>query len=174
MTVISVKTAQDIVIQSYSIRILKQILSESSISSAYARKYRGKREKGVRFLYSNSYKTWEAGRRELKTVIRELQRGLSLLQGNTFTNTRKSKDICVLTRKYKEITGIKSESFRKESIEEIASIFLLFYIKYKIEKKNMEDFLHYCTPILSRVNEFFGAELTESFKKHKNYESVIF
>lgn len=173
MTITSVKTAQDIVIQSYSIRILKQILSESSISSAYDRKYKGKREKGVRFLYSNSYKTWEAGRRELKTIIRELQRGLSLLQGNTFTNTR-SKDICVLTRKYKEITGVKSENFRKESIEEIASIFLLFYIKYKIEKKNMEDFLHYCTPILSRVNEFFGAELTESFKKQKNYESVIF
>lgn len=173
MTITSVKTAQDIVIQSYSIRILKQILSESSISSAYARKYRGKREKGVRFLYSNSYKTWEAGRRELKTIIRELQRGLSLLQGNTFTNT-KSKDICVLTRKYKEISGIKSESFRKESIEEISSIFLLFYIKYKIEKKNMEDFLHYCTPILSRVNEFFGAELTESLKKQNSYESVIF
>lgn len=173
MTVTSVKTAQDIVIQSYSIRILKQILSQSSISSAYARKYRGKSEKGVRFLYSNSYKTWEAGRRELKTIIRELQRGLSLLQGNTFTLAR-SKDICVLTRKYKEITGIKSENFRKESIEEISSIFLLFYIKYKIEKKNMEDFLHFCTPILSRVNEFFGAELTESFKKHKNYESVIF
>lgn len=173
MTITSVKTAQDIVIQSYSIRILEQILSQSSISSAYARKYRGKREKGVRFLYSNSYKTWEAGRRELKTVIRELQRGLSLLQGNTFTNT-KSKDICVLTRKYKEISGKKSENFRKESIEEIASIFLLFYIKYKIEKKNMEDFLHYCTPILSRVNEFFGAELTESFKKQNSYESVIF
>ena len=173
MTVTSVKTAQDIVIQSYSIRILKQILSESSISSAYARKYKGKREKGVRFLYSNSYKTWEAGRRELKIIIRELQRGLSLLQGNTFTLAR-SKDICVLTRKYKEITGIKSENFRKESIEEIASVFLLFYIKYKIEKKNMEDFLHYCTPILSRVNEFFGAELTESFKKQKSYESVIF
>lgn len=173
MTVTSVKTAQDIVIQSYSIRILKQILSESSISSAYARKYKGKKEKGVRFLYSNSYKTWEAGRRELKIIIRELQRGLSLLQGNTFTNTR-SKDICILTRKYKEITGIKSENFRKESIEEISSIFLLFYIKYKIEKKNMEDFLHYCTPILSRVNEFFGSELTESFKKQKNYESVIF
>lgn len=172
MTITSVKTAQDIVIQSYSIRILEQILSQSSISSAYARKYRGKSEKGVRFLYSNSYKTWEAGRRELKTVIRELQRGLSLLQGNTFTNKR-SKDICVLTRKYKEITGIKSENFRKESIEEIASIFLLFYIKYKIEKKNMEDFLHYCTPILSRVNEFFGAELTESFKKQKNYENFI-
>lgn len=173
MTITSVKTAQDIVIQSYSIRILKQILSQSSISSAYDKKYKGKREKGVRFLYSNSYKTWEAGRRELKIIIRELQRGLSLLQGNTFTNTR-SKDICVLIRKYKEITGIKSESFRKESVEEIASIFLLFYIKYKIEKKNMEDFLHYCTPILSRVNEFFGAELTESFKKQKNYESVIF
>lgn len=173
MTITSVKTAQDIVIQSYSIRILKQILSESSISSAYARKYKGKREKGVRFLYSNSYKTWEAGRRELKTIIRELQRGLSLLQGNTFTNT-KSKDICVLTRKYKEISGIKSENFRKESIEEIASIFLLFYIKYKIEKNSMEDFLYYCTPILSRVNEFFGAELTESFKKQKNYESIIF
>nr|DAT68037.1 MAG TPA: hypothetical protein [Caudoviricetes sp.] len=172
MTVTSVKTAQDIVIQSYSIRILKQILSQSSISSAYARKYRGKSEKGVRFLYSNSYKTWEAGRRELKTIIRELQRGLSLLQGNTFTNTR-SKDICVLTRKYKEITGIKSENFRKESIEEIASIFLFFYIKYKIEKKNMEDFLHFCTPILSRVNEFFGAELTESFKNRKNYENLI-
>lgn len=168
-----VKNAQDIVIQSYSIRILKQILSQSSISSAYARKYKGKREKGVRFLYSDSYKTWEAGRRELKTIIRELQRGLSLLQGNTFTLAR-SKDICVLTRKYKEITGIKSENFRKESIEEIASIFLLFYIKYKIEKKNMEDFLHYCTPILSRVNEFFGTELTESFKKQKSYESVIF
>ena len=174
MTITSVKTAQDIVIQSYSIRILKQILSQSSISSAYTRKYRGKREKGVRFLYTNSYKTWEAGRRELKIIIRELQRGLSLLQGNTFTNTRKSKDICVLTRKYKEITGIKSENFRKESIEEISSIFLLFYIKYKIEKKNMEDFLHYCTPILSRVNEFFGSELTESFKKQKSYESVIF
>lgn len=173
MTVTSVKTAQDIVIQSYSIRILKQILSQSSISSAYARKYRGKSEKGIRFLYSNSYKTWEAGRRELKTVIRELQRGLSLLQGNILINTR-SKDICVLTRKYKEITGIKSENFRKESIEEIASIFLLFYIKYKIEKKNMEDFLHFCNPVLSRVNEFFGAELTESFKKQKNYESVIF
>ena len=168
-----VKNAQDIVIQSYSIRILKQILSQSSISSAYARKYKGKREKGVRFLYSDSYKTWEAGRRELKTIIRELQRGLSLLQGNTFTLAR-SKDICVLTRKYKEITGIKSENFRKESIEEISSIFLLFYIKYKIEKKNMEDFLHYCTPILSRVNEFFGTELTESFKKQKSYESVIF
>lgn len=173
MTVTSIKTAQDIVIQSYSIRILKQILSQSSISSAYARKYKGKREKGVRFLYSNSYKIWEAGRRELKTIIRELQRGLSLLQGNTFTLAR-SKDICVLTRKYKEITGIKSENFRKESIEEISSIFLLFYIKYKIEKKNMEDFVYYCTPILSRVNEFFGAELTESFKKHKSYESVIF
>lgn len=173
MTVTSVKTAQDIVIQSYSIRILKQILKQSSIISAYARKYRGKREKGIGFLYSNSYKTWEAGRRELKTIIRELQRGLSLLQGNILINTR-SKDICVLTRKYKEITGIKSESFRKESIEEISSVFLLFYIKYKIEKKNMEDFLHYCTPILSRVNEFFGAELTESFKKQKNYESVIF
>ena len=173
MTVTSVKTAQDIVIQSYSIRILEQILKQSSISSAYARKYRGKSEKGVRFLYSNSYKTWEAGRRELKIIIRELQRGLSLLQGNTFTLAR-SKDICVLTRKYKEISGKKSESFRKESIEEISSIFLLFYIKYKIEKKNMEDFLHFCTPILSRVNEFFGAELTESFKKHKNYESVIF
>nr|DAX71679.1 MAG TPA: hypothetical protein [Caudoviricetes sp.] len=173
MTVTSVKTAQDIVIQSYSIRILKQILKQSSITSAYARKYRGKSEKGIGFLYSNSYKTWEAGRRELKTVIRELQRGLSLLQGNTFTNTR-SKDICVLTRKYKEITGIKSENFRKESIEEISSIFLLFYIKYKIEKKNMEDFVHYCTPILSRVNEFFGAELTESFKNKNSYESVIF
>lgn len=173
MTITSVKTAQDIVIQSYSIRILKQILSQSSISSAYDRKYKGKSEKGVRFLYSNSYKTWEAGRRELKTIIRELQRGLSLLQGNTFVNTR-SKDICILTRKYKEITGIKSENFRKESIEEIASIFLLFYIKYKIEKKNMEDFLHYCTPILSRVNEFFGAELTESLKKQNSYESVIF
>lgn len=173
MTVTSVKTAQDIVIQSYSIRILKQILSQSSISSAYARKYKGKREKGVRFLYSNSYKTWEAGRRELKTIIRELQRGLSLLQGNTFTLAR-SKDICVLTRKYKEITGIKSENFRKESIEEISSVFLLFYIKYKIEQKGMEDFLHYCTPILSRVNEFFGTELTESFKKTKKYESVIF
>lgn len=169
----TVKTAQDIVIQSYSIRILKQILSQSSISSAYARKYRGKREKGVRFLYSNSYKTWEAGRRELKTIIKELQRGFSLLQGNTFTLTR-SKDICILTRKYKEISGKKSESFRKESTEEIASIFLLFYIKYKIEKKNMQDFLHFCTPILSRVNEFFGAELTESFKKQKSYESVIF
>lgn len=174
MTVTSVKTAQDIVIQSYSIRILKQILKQSSITSAYDRKYKGKSEKGIGFLYSNSYKTWEAGRRELKTIIRELQRGLSLLQGNTFTNTRKSKDICILTRKYKEITGIKSENFRKESIEEIASIFLLFYIKYKIEKKNMDDFLHYCTPILSRVNEFFGAELTESFKKHKSYESIIF
>nr|DAK67393.1 MAG TPA: hypothetical protein [Caudoviricetes sp.] len=173
MTITSVKTAQDIVIQSYSIRILSEILKQSSISSAYARKYRGKREKGVRFLYSNSYKTWEAGRRELKTIIRELQRGLSLLQGNTFVNTR-SKDICVLTRKYKEITGIKSENFRKESIEEISSVFLLFYIKYKIEKNNMEDFLHFCTPVLSRVNEFFGAELTESFKKHKSYESVIF
>lgn len=168
-----VKTAQDIVIQSYSIRILKQILKQSSITSAYARKYRGKSEKGIGFLYSNSYKTWEAGRRELKTVIRELQRGLSLLQGNIFKNT-KSKDICVLTRKYKEIAGKKSENFRKESIEEISSIFLLFYIKYKIEKKNMEDFLHFCNPVLSRVNEFFGAELTESFKKHKNYESVIF
>lgn len=169
----TIKTAQDIVIQSYSIRILSQILSQSSISSAYARKYRGKREKGVRFLYSNSYKTWEAGRRELKIIIRELQRGLSLLQGNTFVNTR-SKDICVLTRKYKEISGIKSENFRKESIEEISSIFLLFYIKYKIEKKNMEDFLHYCTPILSRVNEFFGAELTQSLKNKNSYESVIF
>lgn len=164
MTITSVKTAQDIVIQSYSIRILKQILSESSISSAYDRKYRGKREKGVRFLYSDSYKTWEAGRRELKTIIRELHRGLSLLQGNTFTLAR-SKDICILTRKYKEITGIKSDNFRKESIEEIASVFLLFYIKYKIEKKNMEDFVHYCTPILSRVNEFFGAELTEKLKE---------
>lgn len=174
MTVTSVKTAQDIVIQSYSIRILKQILKQSSITSAYARKYRGKSEKGIGFLYSNSYKTWEAGRRELKTVIRELQRGLSLLQGNTFTNTRKSKDICVLTRKYKEISGIKSENFRKESIEEISSVFLLFYIKYKIEKKNMEDFLHFCNPVLSRVNEFFGAELTQSFKKQKSYESVIF
>lgn len=173
MTITSVKTAQDIVIQSYSIRILEQILSQSSISSAYARKYRGKSEKGVRFLYSNSYKTWEAGRRELKIIIRELQRGLSFLQGNTFTNTR-SKDICVLTRKYKEITGIKSENFRKESIEEISSIFLLFYIKYKIEKKNMEDFLHYCTPILSRVNEFFGTELTQSLKKQNSYESIIF
>lgn len=169
----TVKTAQDIVIQSYSIRILSEILKQSSISSAYARKYKGKSEKGVRFLYSNSYKTWEAGRRELKIIIRELQRGLSLLQGNTFTLAR-SKDICVLTRKYKEISGKKSESFRKESIEEIASIFLLFYIKYKIEKKNMEDFLHYCTPILSRVNELFGAELTESFKKQNSYESVIF
>lgn len=173
MTITSVKTAQDIVIQSYSIRILEQILSESSISSAYDSKYKGKSEKGIRFLYTNSYKTWEAGRRELKIIIRELQRGLSLLQGNTFTNTR-SKDVCVLTRKYKEITGIKSENFRKESIEEISSIFLLFYIKYKIEKKNMEDFLHYCTPILSRVNEFFGAELTESLKKQNSYESVIF
>lgn len=173
MTITSVKTAQDIVIQSYSIRILKQILSQSSISSVYDRKYRGKREKGVRFLYSNSYKTWEAGRRELKIIIRELQRGLSFLQGNTFTLAR-SKDICVLTRKYKEISGKKSENFRKESIEEISSVFLLFYIKYKIEKKNMEDFLHYCTPILSRVNEFFGAELTESFKKQNSYESVIF
>nr|DAS05259.1 MAG TPA: hypothetical protein [Caudoviricetes sp.] len=169
----TVKTAQDIVIQSYSIRILSEILKQSSISSAYDSKYRGKSEKGVRFLYSNSYKTWEAGRRELKIIIRELQRGLSLLQGNTFTLAR-SKDICVLTRKYKEISGKKSESFRKESIEEISSIFLLFYIKYKIEKKNMEDFLHYCTPILSRVNEFFGAELTESFKKQNSYESVIF
>ena len=169
----TVKTAQDIVIQSYSIRILKQILKQSSISSAYDSKYRGKSEKGVRFLYSNSYKTWEAGRRELKIIIRELQRGLSFLQGNTFTNTR-SKDICVLTRKYKEISGKKSESFRKESIEEISSIFLLFYIKYRIEKKNMEDFLHYCTPILSRVNEFFGAELTQSLKKQNSYESVIF
>ena len=168
----TVKTAQDIVIQSYSIRILEQILSQSSISSAYARKYRGKSEKGVRFLYSNSYKTWEAGRRELKIIIRELHRGLSFLQGNTFVNTR-SKDICVLTRKYKEITGIKSENFRKESIEEISSIFLLFYIKYKIEKKNMEDFVHYCTPILSRVNEFFGAELTQSLKKQNSYESII-
>ena len=169
MTVTSVKTAQDIVIQSYSIRILKQ----SSIISAYARKYRGKREKGIGFLYSNSYKTWEAGRRELKTIIRELQRGLSLLQGNILINTR-SKDIRVLARKYKEITGIKSESFRKESIGEISSVFLLFYIKYKIEKKNMEDFLHYCTPILSRVNEFFGTELTESLKKQNSYESIIF
>lgn len=169
----TVKNAQDIVIQSYSIRILKQILKQSSITSAYARKYRGKSEKGIGFLYSNSYKTWEAGRRELKTVIRELQRGLSLLQGNTLKNT-KSKDICVLTRKYKEITGIKSENFRKESIEEISSVFLLFYIKYKIEKKNMEDFLHFCNPVLSRVNEFFGAEFTESFKNRKNYESVIF
>ena len=173
MTVTSVKTAQDIVIQSYSIRILKQILSQSSISSAYARKYKGKSEKGTRFLYSNSYKTWEAGRRELKTIIRELQRGLSLLQGNTFINTR-SKDICVLTRKYKEITGIKSENFRKESIEEISSVFLLFYIKYKIEKNSMEDFLHFCTPILSRVNEFFGTELTQSLKNKNSYESVIF
>ena len=173
MTITSVKTAQDIVIQNYSIRILSEILKQSSISSAYDSKYKGKNEKGIRFLYSNSYKTWEAGRRELKIIIRELQRGLSLLQGNTFTLTR-SKDICVLTRKYKEISGKKSENFRKESIEEISSIFLLFYIKYKIEKKNMEDFLHYCTPILSRVNEFFGAELTESFKKHKSYESVIF
>ena len=162
----TVKTAQDIVIQSYSIRILSQILSGSSISSAYARKYRGKSEKGIRFLYSNSYKTWEAGRRELKIIIRELQRGLSLLQGNTLKNTN-SKDICVLTRKYKEITGTLSENFRKESIEEISSVFLLFYIKYKIEKKNMEDFLHFCTPILSRVNEFFGAELTQSLKKTK-------
>lgn len=168
-----VKNAQDIVIQSYSIRILKQILKQSSITSAYARKYRGKSEKGIGFLYSNSYKTWEAGRRELKTVIRELQRGLSLLQGNILINTR-SKDICVLTRKYKEITGIKSENFRKESIEEISSVFLLFYIKYKIEKKNMEDFVHYCTPILSRVNEFFGAELTQSLKNKNSYESVIF
>ena len=173
MTVTSVKTAQDIVIQSYSIRILKQILSESSITSAYARKYRGKSEKGIGFLYSNSYKTWEAGRRELKTVIRELQRGLSLLQGNILINTR-SKDICVLTRKYKEITGIKSENFRKESIEEISSVFLLFYIKYKIEKKNMEDFLHFCNPVLSRVNEFFGAELTQSLKNKNSYESIIF
>ena len=173
MTVTSVKTAQDIVIQSYSIRILKQILKQSSITSAYTRKYRGKSEKGIGFLYSNSYKTWEAGRRELKTVIRELQRGLSLLQGNILINTR-SKDICVLTRKYKEITGIKSENFRKESIEEIASIFLLFYIKYKIEKKNMEDFLHFCNPVLSRVNEFFGAELTQSLKNKNSYESVIF
>lgn len=169
----TVKTAQDIVIQSYSIRILKQILKQSSITSAYARKYRGKSEKGVRFLYSNSYKTWEAGRRELKTIIRELQRGLSLLQGNILINTR-SKDICVLTRKYKEISGIKSESFRKESIEEISSVFLLFYIKYKIEKKNMEDFLHFCNPVLSRVNEFFGAELTQSLKNKNSYESVIF
>lgn len=173
MTVTSVKTAQDIVIQSYSIRILKQILSESSITSAYARKYRGKSEKGIGFLYSNSYKTWEAGRRELKTVIRELQRGLSLLQGNILINTR-SKDICVLTRKYKEITGIKSENFRKESIEEISSVFLLFYIKYKIEKKNMEDFLHFCNPVLSRINEFFGAELTQSLKNKNSYESIIF
>ena len=173
MTVTSVKTAQDIVIQSYSIRILKQILSESSITSAYARKYRGKSEKGIGFLYSNSYKTWEAGRRELKTVIRELQRGLSLLQGNILINTR-SKDICVLTRKYKEITGIKSENFRKESIEEISSVFLLFYIKYKIEKKNMEDFLHFCNPVLSRVNEFFGAEVTQSLKNKNSYESIIF
>jgi hypothetical protein len=172
MTVTSVKNAQDIVIQSYSIRILKQILKQSSITSAYARKYRGKSEKGIGFLYSNSYKTWEAGRRELKTVIRELQRGLSLLQGNILINTR-SKDICVLTRKYKEISGKKSENFRKESIEEISSVFLLFYIKYKIEKKNMEDFLHFCNPVLSRVNEFFGAELTESFKKYKSYESII-
>ena len=169
----TVKTAQDIVIQSYSIRILSEILKQSSISSAYDSKYRGKSEKGVRFLYSDSYKTWEAGRRELKTIIRELQRGLSILQGNTFTNKR-SKDICILTRKYKEITGIKSENFRKESIEEIASIFLLFYIKYKIEKKNMEDFLHFCNPVLSRVNEFFGAELTENLKaKQKNYENFI-
>nr|DAY19329.1 MAG TPA: hypothetical protein [Caudoviricetes sp.] len=172
MTVTSVKNAQDIVIQSYSIRILKQILKQSSITSAYARKYRGKSEKGIGFLYSNSYKTWEAGRRELKTVIRELQRGLSLLQGNILINTR-SKDICVLTRKYKEISGKKSENFRKESIEEISSVFLLFYIKYKIEKKNMEDFLHFCNPVLSRVNEFFGTELTESFKKYKSYESII-
>lgn len=172
--IMTVKTAQDIVIQSYSIRILKQILSQSSITSAYDRKYKGKSEKGIGFLYSNSYKTWEAGRRELKTVIRELQRGLSLLQGNTFINTRKSKDICVLTRKYKEITGIKSENFRKESIEEISSVFLLFYIKYKIEKKNMEDFLHFCNPVLSRVNEFFGAELTQSLKNKNSYESVIF
>lgn len=168
-----VKTAQDIVIQSYSIRILKQILKQSSITSAYAKKYRGKSEKGIGFLYSNSYKTWEAGRRELKTVIRELQRGLSLLQGNTLTFAR-SKDICVLTRKYKEISGKKSENFRKESIEEISSVFLLFYIKYKIEKKNMEDFLHFCTPILSRVNELFGAELTQSLKNRNSYESIIF
>lgn len=168
-----VKTAQDIVIQSYSIRILKQILKQSSITSAYAKKYRGKSEKGIGFLYSNSYKTWEAGRRELKTVIRELQRGLSLLQGNTLTFVR-SKDICVLTRKYKEISGKKSENFRKESIEEISSVFLLFYIKYKIEKKNMEDFLHFCTPILSRVNELFGAELTQSLKNRNSYESIIF
>ena len=76
----TVKTAQDIVIQSYSIRILKQILSQSSITSAYARKYRGKSEKGIRFLYSNSYKTWEAGRRELKTIIRELGRALLKMQ----------------------------------------------------------------------------------------------
>lgn len=171
----TIKTAQDIVIQNYSIRILKQILKQSSITSAYARKYRGKSEKGIGFLYSNSYKTWEAGRRELKTVIRELQRGLSLLQGNTLINTR-SKDICVLTRKYKEITGIKSDSFRKESIEEISSVFLLFYIKYRIEKNNMEDFLHFCNPVLSRVNEFFDAELTENLKaktKQKNYENFI-
>ena len=168
-----VKNAQDIVIQSYSIRILKQILKQSSITSAYARKYRGKSEKGIGFLYSNSYKTWEAGRRELKTVIRELQRGLSLLQGNILINTR-SKDICVLTRKYKEISGKKSENFRKESIEEISSVFLLFYIKYKIEKKNMEDFLHFCNPVLSRVNEFFGAELTQSLKNKNSYESIIF
>lgn len=169
----TIKTAQDTVIQSYSIKVLKQILSQSSISSAYDRKYRGKSEKGIGFLYSNSYKTWEAGRRELKIVIRELQRGLSLLQGNTLKNT-KSKDVCVLTRKYKEITGIKSENFRKESIEEISSVFLLFYIKYKIEKKNMEDFVHYCTPVLSRVNELFGTELTQSFKNRNSYESVIF
>lgn len=169
----TIKTAQDIVIQSYSIKVLKQILSQSSISSAYDRKYRGKSEKGIGFLYSNSYKTWEAGRRELKIVIRELQRGLSLLQGNTLKNT-KSKDVCVLTRKYKEITGIKSENFRKESIEEISSVFLLFYIKYKIEKKNMEDFVHYCAPVLSRVNELFGTELTQSFKNRNSYESVIF
>lgn len=168
----TVKTAQDIVIQSYSICILKQILKQSSITSAYARKYRGKSEKGIGFLYSNSYKTWEAGRRELKTVIKELGRGLSLLQGNTLKNTR-SKDVCILTRKYKEISGKKSENFRKESIEEISSVFLLFYIKYKIEKKNMEDFLHFCTPILSRVNELFGAELTESFKKQNSYENFI-
>lgn len=168
-----VKIAQDIVIQSYSIRILSQILSQSSISSAYDKKYKGKSEKGSRFLFTNSYKTWEAGRRELKIIIKELGRGLSLLQGNTFTNVS-SKDICILTRKYKEITGIKSENFRKENIEEITSILLLFYIKYKIEEKNLEDFLHFCNPVLSRVNELFGSELTENLKTKRNTQHQSF
>lgn len=149
---ITTKTAQDILIQRTAIQYLDQILKSNPITEAYNTWYRGKENKGKRFMYSNSYKAWETGRLVIKHLIKNLQRGLAVLQAGRLVDSHNTRTI-ILTQQYKTITRVQSSQFRRESVEEVTAIMLLVILRTIIDANNLKDFIPYCNPILTKVQE---------------------
>ena len=149
---ITTKTAQNILIQRTAIQYLHQILRDNPITEAYSTWYRGKDHRGKRFMYSYSYETWESGRLVIKHLIKNLQRGLAVLQAGRLVDSRNTRTI-ILTQRYKVITKIQSSQFRRESVEEVTAIMLLLVLRAIIDRNNLKDFIPYCNPILTKVQE---------------------